>query len=532
MRRSNLWKFILTMVLLVAAIWQLVPTFKLQGLTEQQKAEMSRDELNKLYSKAIHLGLDLKGGMHIVLEIDRQGMAKATGKQPNEITDKELSDATDRALEIIRNRVDQFGVAEPSIQKQGNDRIVVQLPGVDQERARALIGTTAMLEFKLVQEDKVLQDVLDKIDKALLGEKGQALMSDSTMFGDKPFSSLLQFVSNSEMSVMEQDRELVVKALKDPLVQAAIPPDFEFAWGIKEDREGYRRYPLYMLKKQPEITGAALAEARMGVGSNDDPSALRVDFTLVRKYANTFSRITAANIKRRLAIVLDGTVKSAPVIQGRIPNGSGQITMGNATTEEARDLAIILRAGALPAPVSIIEERSVGPTLGMDSISNGVKASIIGAIAVILFMVIYYALGGLVAVLALSFNIIMLLAVMAAFRTTLTLPGIAGIALTVGMAVDANVLIFERIREELRAGKTVRASIDAGYERAFSTILDANITTVLAAVALYFFGTGPIKGFAVTLMIGLAISMYTAILVTRMIFDWITVKWNLQKLPI
>lgn len=168
MRRANLWKFILTMILLVAAIWQLVPTLKLQGLTEQQKAEMSRDELNKLYSKAIHLGLDLKGGMHIVLEIDRPGMAKATGKQPNEITDKELSDATDRALEIIRNRVDQYGVAEPSIQKQGNDRIVVQLPGVDQERARALIGTTAMLEFKLVQEDKVLQDVLDKIDKALL----------------------------------------------------------------------------------------------------------------------------------------------------------------------------------------------------------------------------------------------------------------------------------------------------------------------------------------------------------------------------
>ena len=532
MRRTNLWKFILTMILLVAAIWQLGPTFKLQGLTEQQKAEMSRDDLNKLYTKAIHLGLDLKGGMHLVLEVDRQGMAKAQGKQPNEVTDKELSEATDRALEIIRNRVDQFGVAEPSIQKQGNDRIVVQLPGVDQERARALIGTTALLEFKLVQEDKVLQDVLDKIDKALLGEKGQALMSDSTMFGDKPFSSLLQFVSNSEMSAMEQDRELVVKALKDPVVQAAIPADYEFAWGVKEDREGYRRYPLYMLKKQPEITGAALAEARMGVGSNDNPAELRVDFTLVRKYANIFSRITAANIKRRLAIVLDGTVKSAPVIQSRIPNGSGQITMGNTTTEEARDLAIILRAGALPAPVSIIEERSVGPTLGLDSISNGVKATMIGGIAVVLFLIIYYSLGGLVAVMALAFNVVLLLAVMAAFRFTLTLPGIAGVALTIGMAVDTYVLIFERIREELLVGKTVRAAIEAGYDKAFTTILDSNATVFFSSVALLIFGTGPVKGFAVSLIIGLLVSMFTAVVVTRMIFDWITVRWNTSKLYI
>lgn len=532
MRKANLWKFILTVVLLVAALWQLVPTFKLQRLTEQQKAEMSRDELNHLYSKAIHLGLDLKGGMHLVLEIDRQGMARSQGKQPNEISDKELSDATDRALEIIRNRVDQFGVAEPSIQKQGHDRIVVQLPGVDQERARALIGTTALLEFKLVQEDKVLQDVLDKVDKSLLNAKGHVLVSDSTLFGDKPFSALLQFASNSELTVMEQDRDLVAKALQDPAVQAAIPAEYEFAWGAREEHQGYRRYPLFLLKKQPEITGAALAEARMGVGSSDNPAELRVDFTLVRKYANPFSRITAANIKRRLAIVLDGTVKSAPVIQGRIPNGSGQITMGNSTTEEARDLAIILRAGALPAPVSIIEERSVGPTLGMDSISSGVKASIIGAMVMVLFIVVYYALGGVVAVLALAFNIVMLLALMAAFRTTLTLPGIAGIALTIGIAVDANVLIFERIREELRAGKTVRAAIEAGYQRAFATILDANVTTVLAAGALYFFGTGPIKGFAITLIIGLAVSMYTAILVTRMIFEWITVKWNMQKLPI
>jgi preprotein translocase subunit SecD len=262
------------------------------------------------------------------------------------------------------------------------------------------------------------------------------------------------------------------------------------------------------------------------------PGQFVVDFTLVRKAANIFSRVTAANINRQLAIVLDGAVVSAPEIRSRIAD-KGQIEMGTATSsDEARDLAIILRAGALPAPVDMIEERSVGPTLGQDSINKGVKATIIGGLAVVLFMLVYYSLSGLIADLALAFNLIMLLAIMAAFRTTLTLPGIAGIALTVGMAVDANVLIFERIREELRTGKTVRAAIEAGYERAFTTIFDSNLTTVAAALALYFFGTGPVKGFAVTLTIGLCVSMYTAIVVTRMIFDWVTIKWDLQKLPI
>lgn len=530
MKRANLWKAVLTTAILAAAIWQLVPTLRLQGLSEKEREEMPRDALNKLHTKAIHLGLDLKGGMHLVLELDHRGLAKAVGRQPGEITQEEISDASDRALEIIRNRVDQFGVAEPSIQKQGADRIVIQLPGVDRERARGLIGTTAMLEFKLVQEDKVTQEVLDKIDKALAADK--TLISDSTLFGDKPFSSLLASYTG-EMLVMEQDRELVQKALQNPLVQAAVPFEYEFLWGERVSREGTRGMMLYLVKKAPEVTGAALADARMTVGTADNPGELAVDFTLVRKYANAFSRITAANIKRRLAIVLDGKVVSAPVIQTRIPNGRGQITLGSGgTTETAKDLAIILRAGALPAPVNIIEERSVGPSLGQDSINNGVRASIIGGIIVALFMLVYYRLGGVVADLALLFNMVVLLAVMAAFRFTLTLPGIAGIALTVGMAVDANVLIFERIREELRAGKTVRAAIEAGYERAFTTIFDANVTTVMAAAALFVFGTGPIKGFAVTLMIGLAVSMYTAITVTRLIFEWITAKWNIQKLPI
>ena len=532
MKRTNWWKPALTAALLAAAVWQLIPTLRLQGLTEQDKADMPRETLNKMYAKAIHLGLDLKGGMHMVLEINRRGLAKALDRELAEIEEKELADATDRALEIIRNRIDQYGVAEPLIQKQGIDRIVVQLPGVDRERARGLIGTTALLEFKLVQEPKATQEVVDRIDKALAGKKTARLL-DSTLTDDAPFSMLLTALGN-EMSVIDQDRELVEKALKNPEVQAVIPAEFEFAWGERIDRDGFRGFKFYLLKKQTELTGAAIQDARMELSHDPNtPGQFVVAFTMVRRAANVFSRVTAANIQRQLAIVLDGAVVSAPVIQDRIPNGKGQITMGSATSsDDARELAIILRAGALPAPVDIIEERSVGPTLGQDSINKGVKATLIGGLAVVVFMILYYNLSGVIAVLALSFNLVMLLAIMAAFRTTLTLPGIAGIALTIGMAVDANVLIFERIREELRSGKTVRAAIEAGYERAYKTILDANVTTVAAALALFFFGTGPVKGFAVTLMIGLGVSMYTAIVVTRMIFDWVTIKWDLQKLPI
>lgn len=534
MRKANLWKALLTVVLLAAAVWQLIPTFRLQGLTEAQKAEMPREELNRLYTKAIHLGLDLKGGMHLVMEINRQGLAKAMGREASDVTEKELSDATDRALEIIRNRVDQFGVAEPSIQKEGLDRIVVQLPGVDKDRARGLIGTTALLEFKLVQEDKVTMEVMDKIDKALLSDKTRKASSDSSMLGleDKPFSALLA-PTGSELMVLEQDKPLVEKLLADPLVLAAIPPDYQFLWGEKAIGDNFRGYPLFLMKKQPEITGASLAEARMGVGTADNPGGLYVDFVLVRQAASLFSRVTAANVKRRLAIVLDGVVKSAPVIQERIPNGRGQITLGTSSNpDQAKDLAIILRAGALPAPVEIIEERSVGPTLGLDSISNGLKATLIGGAAVILFLIVYYSLGGLVAVLALGLNVVMLLAVMAAFRFTLTLPGIAGVALTIGMAVDTYVLIFERIREEITAGKTVRAAIEAGYDKAFTTILDSNATVFFSSVALLIFGTGPVKGFAVSLIIGLLVSMFTAVIVTRLIFDWITTRWNTSKLYI
>ncbi|MRR09151.1 protein translocase subunit SecD [bacterium] len=533
MKRTNLWKALLTAVLLVAAIWQLVPTFTLQGLSEQQKAEMPREALNKLYAKAIHLGLDLKGGMHMVLEINHKGLAKAMNRDVADLKTKEISDATDRALEIIRNRIDQYGVAEPLIQKQGDDRIVIQLPGVDRERARGLIGTTALLEFRMVQDDKVTQEVLDRIDKALTASGERQLLADSTLAADRPFSSLLSAMGEG-MAVMDEEKELVEKALKNPVVAAAIPAEYEFAWGERVDRDGGNSgQRIYLLKKGAELTGSALTEARMGVGTDDNPGGLRVDFRLARRAAGQFARLTAANINRQLAIVLDGTVVSAPVIRSKIPDGSGMIEMGsNGTTEEARDLAIILRAGALPAPVDIIEERSVGPTLGQDSINNGIKATIIGSLAVVVFLLVYYSLAGLIANVALVFNMLMLLAVMAAFRFTMTLPGIAGVALTIGMAVDTYVLIFERIREELVTGKTVRAAIEAGYDKAFRTILDSNATVFFAAIALLLFGTGPVKGFAVSLIIGLLVSMYTAVVVTRMIFDWITIRWNVTKLYI
>ncbi|MEW6685397.1 MAG: protein translocase subunit SecD [Candidatus Edwardsbacteria bacterium] len=531
MRRANLWKGILIAIFIIAAFWQLYPTWQLQHFTEKEKAEISKETLNKMHAKALHLGLDLQGGMNLVLEIEKKGLAKALEKNVSDLTEKEISDATDRALEIVRNRIDQFGVSEPVIQRQGKDRIGVQLPGVERERAKVLIGKTALLEFKLVQEPAVFEEIVGKIDKRLI-EIQKASTSKDTLEEIKQLSHLLTTISG-EVGVLEEDKHLVEAILADTVVSGLIPPDLEFAWGESEEKGGLKGRHLYLLKKEPEITGAGLKDARMGIGTDESPTQLRVDFVLTRRVAGVFSRVTAANINRRLAIVLDEVVKSAPVIRSRIPDGRGMITMGSqANSDEARDLAIVLRAGALPAPLVPIEERSVGPTLGLDSIRKGIKASLFGAMAVVVFMIIYYALSGLFANLALTLNLLFLLAIMAGFRATLTLPGLAGIVLAIGMAVDANVLIFERIREELRTGKTVRASIEAGYKRAFATILDSNVTTVMGAIALFWFGSGPIKGFATTLIIGICVSMFTAIVVTRMIFDFITTRFNIQKLSI
>jgi preprotein translocase subunit SecD len=381
--------------------------------------------------------------------------------------------AVSQGLETIRNRVDQFGVSEPTIQAQGENRILVQLPGVkDPERAINLIGKTARLEFKLLDEENSLQ-------QALAGE----IAEESEI--------LNQRIENKETGVIT----------KEP----------------------------FLLKKRTVLTGETLTGAEVRFDSDFNEPYVSLNFNSVG--AMIFQQVTRENIKKRLAIVLDDNVYSAPVIQDEIVGGRAQIT-GRFTSEEARDLAIILRAGALPAPVVILENRTVGPSLGQDSINKGITSIIYGGLLVVAFIAVYYKLSGIIAVVALFLNIVLLAGALAYFGASLTLPGIAGIILTVGMAIDANVLVFERIREELRIGKTVRAAIDAGFSKAFRTIVDANITTFIAAVVLFQFGTGPIKGFAITLCIGIAASMFTAVFVSRAIFDGTMSKRKLDKLSI
>ncbi|HSQ84782.1 MAG TPA: protein translocase subunit SecD, partial [Desulfobacterales bacterium] len=392
---------------------------------------------------------------------------------PSKEADQIKKLAADQALETIRNRIDQFGVSEPDIRRQGDKRILVQLPGIkDTKRAKALIGKTALLEFKL------LDDTHD-VNQALKGN---------------------------------------------------LPPGDEVLYGIKEDPNTNRTYKTpYLLKKRTLLTGANLTDARVQIDSQYNEPYVSIDFD--KKGARDFERITGENVKKRLAIVLDKKVYSAPVIQEKISGGKARIT-GRFTTEEARDLAIALRAGALPAPVKILEERTVGPSLGTDSIRKGLISMCVGGLLVVLFMIIYYRGSGFIADIALVINILLIAAGLAGFQATLTLPGIAGIILTIGMAVDANVLIFERIREELNIGKTPRAAVDAGYDKATLTILDANVTTLIAALVLFQFGTGPVKGFAVTLSLGVVASLFTALILTRMVFDYYLMKRKVTRLSI
>ena len=381
--------------------------------------------------------------------------------------------AVDQALETIRNRIDQFGVTEPDIRRQGENRILIQLPGVqDPQRAKDLIGRTALLEFKLVDEAHDLNSAL----------------------------------------------------------QGSVPAGSEILYKIDEDRDTKRTSKTpFLLKKSALLTGASLTDARVQLDSQYGEPYVSIEFD--KKGARMFERVTGENVNKRLAIVLDNKVYSAPTIQERIAGGKARIT-GRFTMEEARDLAIILRAGALPAPVTILEERTVGPSLGADSIRLGLISMAVGGILVLLFMAFYYKLSGLLADFEVLLDIVLIGAGLAAFGATLTLPGMAGIILTIGMAVDNNVLIYERIREELRLGKSPRASVDAGFDRATTTIMDANLTTLIAAVVLFQFGTGPVKGFAVTLSIGVIASMFTAIVVSRLVFDYVLTTWKVKKLSI
>ena len=533
MTRSDQWKFYLTIIAVLACLFTLWPTFQFYSLTPERRREVLQarpsaatneaDRIRlekdaKLRDRAIKLGLDLQGGMYLLLEVDKSKLGPA-----------EARNAVDQAKQIINNRVDQFGVAEPSIQKQGDNRILVQLPGLlDQERAKSLIGQTALLEFKLVKTEEEARALYDRVDQYFARKLHGGTLPDSAAADSllHPFTSRILSGERAEAIVLSENVGAVDAMLGQLRADSTFTMESTIAWDAHDtDVQGRTARALFVMSKEPLMKGSEVASAQMRLDLDQArPGAPGVSFNLTSRGGALFGDLTGANVGRRLAIVLDNRVQSAPNIQEKIPRGQGSIT-GSFTEEEAQNLAIVLRSGALPAPVTIVEERTVGPSLGQDSIEQGFRAGAIGALLVVAFMLIYYRMSGAVAVVALGLNVLGLLACMAGFHATLTLPGIAGIVLTIGMAVDANVLIFERIREELRNKRTVLTAIETGYSRAYRTIVDANVTTLLSALALMWFGTGPIRGFAITLSIGLIINMITAVGISKMIFD----AWSLRR---
>lgn len=536
---------LLTLTVLLSAIYFLPSTPMFDSFPDWWKRLMP--------SKAITLGLDLQGGIHLVLEVEEEkavsnlvdravtGFSDVLKEKkiefssvdrtgPTEITlviagadnvpaaikaiqdgyanfvpletdgerqrfalregeAKRIKDsAISQALETIRNRIDQFGVTEPLIARQAERQIVIQLPGVKEpERAVSLIGKTAVLEFKLLEEDHPLSR---ELPNTITPANEEAFLAETL-----------------------------------PKVPAGVDLLFE---RIEEPETGRVTKRPYLVKSRAYLTGEVLTDARVNI---DEFSESYVSITFDSAGAALFEKITSENLKKRLAIILDGNVYSAPVIQDRIAGGRAQIT-GSFSTQEANDLAIVLRAGSLPAPVTIIQNLTVGPSLGRDSIEKGVKATILAGILVLIFMVVYYRGSGVIADFAVLLNIALLVGALAALDATLTLPGIAGIILTIGMGVDSNVLIFERIREELRHGKPVRLAVDAGYDKAFLTIIDSHVTTLITAIVLFLFGTGPIKGFAVTLTLGITINLFTALVGTKVIYDFINSRRKLERLSI
>jgi len=533
MLRNLTWRAVLVLLSIVAGMFYLIPS------TTDSLPPWWKDNVGK-----IHLGLDLQGGMHLVYEVQtdkaientlnqyvqtleevldeekipfieitlrkdqtiavemldqstnekfaevmKKNFPALTSLQPETgesfyrpifaLDKKEIRTVKDsavkQALETIRNRIDQFGVTEPTIQRQGEDRILIQLPGIKEpERAKRLLRQTAMLEFKLVNDE-------DSLQKALEGR---------------------------------------------------VPPESEILYEETVDKKTgiVTDHKPLLLKKRTLLTGDMLVDAQPQIDSAQYNRPY-VSLKFSAKGAKIFKTVTTNNVGKRLAIVLDNVVKSAPVIREPIGGGRAQIE-GSFSLEEAKDLSIVLRAGSLPAPIKVLEERTVGPSLGKDSIEQGIRATIIGSLLVIFFMIFYYKLSGLVADFALLLNLVLLFGTLAIFGATLTLPGIAGIVLTVGMAVDANVLIFERMREEIRAGKTVWAVVDAGFTKAFSAIFDSNLTTIIAAAVLFQFGTGPVKGFAVTLCIGLIANLFTAVFVTRVIYDYFVLIKKVKRISV
>lgn len=671
--KKNLLRIILTVVFIAAAILYILPTYQdyqiskqLVGLTGADSLDFvtkNADKIKKSRDGRIKLGLDLKGGMYVVLDVDVVKLLQDIAKKKddptlNQILDelrnvpetsdtplldilkqklkdrglnlksyygevrdnesdvevklnKEIDNSIDRAVEIVRNRIDQYGVAEPQIQKIGGKRIIVELPGVSNPgEVRKLLQGTALLQFQLLKDPESAVKVMQAINNVLVGKqitdstntksskldslKNKNLLSakdstlketagknelkkdttktkkdiakkdsnkkdstktnkkDSTKKSDTsklagdtsnlkdtsaanlseeefkvkfPFFYLVRLNEQSGTAdgyVKEQDKEKVDLILKREDVKAIIPSDVMFAWSQRSfETGGEKIFTLYCLKKDAELTGKVIEDAR----SNIDPQSNTpiVSMSMSTEGSADWARITGANINKRCAIVLDNVVYSAPVIRSKISGGNSQIE-GMGSVQEAKLLEIVLKAGALPAPLKIAEERSIGPSLGEDSIRKGLTSSLVALLLVALFMIVYYRTGGSIADIALIINVLFVVGIMASFKATLTLPGIAGLVLTLGMAVDTNVLIFERIREELGSGKPFRTSVDIGYKKAFSAIIDAHVTSIITGIILYQFGTGPIQGFALTLLFGLAANLFTAIVITHFIFDMLIEK--------
>ena len=596
-------RLLLILFIFGLGIYSLWPTIKYQLLSDTEKNNLSKDEVEYFGRNTIKQGLDLKGGIYIVLEVDLPQLvsnlaknkdkkfdiflndlkdgytnnsvdffelfdSKATnqdlklpryfityGKTKNQIIEQlqfEANDSINRIIEIIQNRIDQFGVSEPTIQKQGNDRVIIELAGIqDSERARGLLQSTALLELMIVKDVESTNTIIRQIDNLSssdnqIGIKSQNdnatnvgdLFSSDNEVNDLQFSSLLLGIG-SDLAVDKENLEQLNSILSQDNVKQlleATRSNFLFSNSSKtflnDFGEEEEVYIVYHLVNNAELTGGVIENAQVRLSQSGVTAGQPiVQMEMSSAGSREWARITGANIKKRIAIILDKKVHMAPVINSQIFGGSTVIE-GLDSVEEAEDIAIVLRAGALPVPVTIIEERIVGPSLGADSVRQGTSSILIGLVLVILFIIFYYRMSGFIASFSLIWTLILLLGILASLQATLTLPGIAGLILTIGMSIDANVIIFERIREELRKGKTVRSAIDAGYQRAITTIVDANLTTGIAAGILYQYGTGPIKGFATVLFWGIVVSMFTAIIVTRFLFDFTTSRKNLEKLSI
>lgn len=672
--KKNLFRIILTLVFITAALMYIYPTYQdyqinkeLAGLTGQDSLDYvtkNADRIRSARDGRLKLGLDLKGGMYVVMDVDVVKLLEDVSKKKDDPTLKQILDelrnisetsaepildifkqklsekgltlksfygevrdsdsdiekklsseidnAIDRAVEIVRNRIDQYGVAEPQIQKIGGKRIIVELPGINNPGdVRKLLQGTALLQFQLLKDPETAVKVMQNINNVLVGKsitdsltnkslsgsdslkKNESLAAkdttkketagknevkkdttkkdvtkkdttkkdatkkesdkkdtskktdSSTLAGDTssmsdtsdanlseeefkvkyPFFYMVRLNEQSGTAdgyVRAQDKEKVELILKREDVKAVIPSDVMFAWSQKSfEANGENIFTLYCLKKDAELTGAVIEDAR----SNIDPQSNTpiVSMSMSTEGSADWARITGANINKRCAIVLDGVVYSAPVIRSKITGGNSQIE-GMGSVQEAKLLEIVLKAGALPAPLKIAEERSIGPSLGEDSIRKGLMSSFVALSLVALFMIVYYRTGGGIADIALVINVLFVVGIMASFKATLTLPGIAGLILSLGMAVDTNVLIFERIREEKESGKPLRTCIEIGYKKAFSAILDSHVTSIITGIVLYQFGTGPIQGFALTLLFGLGANLFTGLVITHFIFDAIVEK--------